>query len=66
MAQELDLCQRKPKKYQHLLREVLQEVVAHVDIVSTTWAVLIDFNEAHLTQARFWSAITIKDFFRRL
>lgn len=51
VAQELDLCQRNPEKYQHLLKKTLQEVVAHVDIVSTTWAALIEFNEAYLTQA---------------
>ncbi|WP_199507378.1 MULTISPECIES: hypothetical protein [unclassified Psychrobacter] len=51
VAQEIERCQSNPKKYQYLLKETLQDVIAHVDVIGSTWTALIDFNEAYLTQS---------------
>ena len=48
--QELAFCQRKPEKYQHLLRAELLAVVEHLEIASMTWASLIEFNNGYISQ----------------
>lgn len=48
--QEIAFCQRKPEKYQHLLREELLTVIDHIKIASITWADFIAFNDHYLSQ----------------
>lgn len=50
VTQEIAFCQRKPEKYQHLLRAELLAVVEHLEIASMTWASLIEFNNAYIRQ----------------
>ncbi|OXL23170.1 hypothetical protein [Psychrobacter sp. DAB_AL32B] len=47
---EIAMCQSKPEKYQHLLRDELLEVVAHLEIASITWQSLIEFNNCYLNE----------------
>lgn len=48
--QEIAFCERKPKKYKHLLRDELLQVVNHLEITSISWASLIEFNSRYLNQ----------------
>ena len=49
--QELDLCHKRPKKYQHLLRKELLEIVEHLEMTSITWLSLIEFNSHYLQES---------------
>ncbi|MGE6328179.1 hypothetical protein [Psychrobacter pacificensis] len=45
---ELALCHKRPKKYQHLLRPELLDIVDHLQVASITWSALIAFNQRYL------------------
>ncbi len=47
---ELALCHKRPKKYQHLLRKELLEIVEHLEVASITWPALIEFNNRYLAK----------------
>ncbi|GAA0800175.1 hypothetical protein [Psychrobacter piscatorii] len=47
---ELALCHKRPKKYQHLLRPELLEIVDHLQVASITWSALIEFNQRYLAE----------------
>lgn len=47
---ELALCHKRPKKYQHLLRQELLDIVDHLQVASLTWSSLIAFNDCYLAE----------------
>lgn len=47
---ELALCHKRPKKYQHLLRPELLDIVDHLQVASITWSALIAFNQRYLAE----------------
>lgn len=47
---ELALCHKRPRKYQHLLRTELLEIVEHLEVASITWSDLIEFNNRYLAE----------------
>ncbi|MDX2373716.1 hypothetical protein NJD71_06185 [Psychrobacter sp. PP-21] len=47
---ELALCHKRPKKYQHLLRQELLDIVDHLQVASLTWPALIAFNDCYLAE----------------
>ncbi|WP_201596747.1 hypothetical protein [Psychrobacter vallis] len=47
---ELALCHKRAKKYQHLLRKELLEIVDHLEVASITWSSLIEFNNRYLAE----------------
>lgn len=47
---ELALCHKRPKKYQHLLRPELLDIVDHLQVASITWSALIEFNQRYLAE----------------
>lgn len=48
--QEVTMCQTKPEKYKHLLKDELLEVATHLEIASITWQTLIEFNNCYLNK----------------
>ena len=47
---ELALCHKRPRKYQHLLRPELLEIVDHVEVASITWSAFIEFDNRYLAE----------------
>ncbi|MBF0657207.1 hypothetical protein IPZ60_00455 [Psychrobacter sp. NG25] len=47
---ELALCHKRPRKYQHLLRTELLEIVEHLEVASISWSALIEFNNRYLVE----------------
>ncbi|MBH0005135.1 hypothetical protein [Psychrobacter sp. SWN149] len=47
---ELALCHKRPRKYQHLLRTELLEIVEHLEVASISWSALIKFNNRYLAE----------------
>jgi len=47
---ELALCHKRPKKYQHLLRKELLDIVDHLQVASLTWSSLVAFNDRYLAE----------------
>jgi hypothetical protein len=47
---ELALCHKRPRKYQHLLRTELLEIVEHLEVASISWSALIEFNNRYLAE----------------
>lgn len=47
---ELALCHKRPRKYQHLLRPELLEIVEHLEVASITWSAFIEFNNRYLAE----------------
>ena len=47
---ELALCHKRPRKYQHLLRKKLLEIVEHLEVASISWSALIEFNNRYLAE----------------
>ena len=50
VERELALCHKRPRKYQHLLRKELLEIVEHLEVASISWAALIEFNNRYLAE----------------
>ncbi len=50
VERELALCHKRPKKYQHLLRQELLDIVDHLQVASITWPALIEFNNRYLAE----------------
>ncbi|MGM8937453.1 hypothetical protein ACS8E2_02035 [Psychrobacter glaciei] len=47
---ELALCHKRPRKYQHLLRTELLEIVEHLEVASISWSAFIEFNNRYLAE----------------
>ena len=47
---ELALCHKRPRKYQHLLRPELLEIVDHLEVASISWSAFIEFNNRYLAE----------------